>query len=107
MLSLRRNLICGVLLTVAMAGASCTNGSLKQESQRSSMGEVPDVLGLRLTEACEALSDAGFEVRISGVKNEEDCHDRAAVTNQSPEPGTQAGKEAPVTLTVSPTKDVP
>lgn len=67
---------------------------------------VPDLVGLTFHEACEAV-EGKFILRIEGYGRAEDCNDKAVVTSQEPEPGTQLASGSGVAITLSPTKEVP
>lgn len=71
--------------------------------------QVPDIVGLTVSEACESLSREGFGIKIfrdiEGMSHV--CAGPAAVTNQSPAPGTILEEGARVTVHVSPAKTLP
>jgi len=60
--------------------------------------EIPDVLGLSIDEASQALEDLGFKVE---VVESQDAADVGTVLDQSPEAGTLALPGSTVTLVVS------
>lgn len=66
---------------------------------------VPDLAGLSLQRACEAV-EGQLTLRAEGVGRQE-CQGNAAVTNQDPAPGTQVLLGSEVVVVISPTKDAP
>lgn len=63
--------------------------------------EVPDVIGDSVTDAQQALQDAGLVVVLAPDKVFSDEADKDTVALESPDKGTQAGTGDTVTITVS------
>lgn len=63
--------------------------------------EVPDVIGDSVTDAQQALQDAGLSVVLAPDKVFSDEADKDTVALESPDKGTQAGTGDTVTITVS------
>lgn len=66
-----------------------------EENPEDIYGEVPDVQGLTIAQANQAMTNAGFNVRLSGITN----HSQSVLCiNQSLESGSKALKGTVITL---------
>jgi beta-lactam-binding protein with PASTA domain len=93
-------------LSLAILGG-CTSEST--DDRRVDEHRVPDIVGLTISEACMVLSDEGYGIQVAqDVEDMSDvCAGPAAVTNQSPAPGTLLGEGSMVTVHTSPNKTLP
>lgn len=86
----------------------CTPGAT-DEQQPVDAHRVPDVVGMTIFDACIEASREGFGIKVvRDVEGMSDaCAGPAAVTDQSPAPGTTLKEGSLVTVHVSPTKTLP
>lgn len=71
----------------------------KQETEESkAIVEMPNVIGMNISEANKTLKELGLEVNINGQTKEQEYNDETIVTDQLPKKGIQISSGTTVTL---------
>lgn len=88
-----------VVATDPNTGDSIAEGSTVTVFYSDGPEEVPDVRGMKQSEAKQVLTDAGFNVSV--VKSSDTTEPKGTVIDQSPGPGEKASDGSTVTIVVS------